>query len=61
MKDERAKERVSQCIVRVQAGLLGDAKFFDGIGELGIDYDPGDRVYFVQRGEVLIILILWGR
>jgi putative addiction module killer protein len=55
LKDERAKERISQCIVRVQAGLL------DGIGELEIDYAPGYRVYFVQRGELLIIVILWGR
>jgi putative component of toxin-antitoxin plasmid stabilization module len=25
-------------IVRLQAGLFGDAKFFDGIGELRIDH-----------------------
>ena len=39
-----AQERISQRLVRLQAGLLGDAKFFDGIGELRIDHGPGYRV-----------------
>ena len=39
---------------------LGDAKFFDGIGELRIDYGPGYRVYFVQRQRVVIILLCGG-
>lgn len=47
-------------IVRLEAGLLGDTKFFDGIGELRIDHGPGYRVYFVQRGRVLIILLCGG-
>jgi len=40
--------------------LLGDAKFFDGIGELRIDYGPGYRVYLVRRGDVLVILLCGG-
>lgn len=60
LKDERARTRVAQRIVRLQAGLFGDAKFFQGIGELRIDQGPGYRVYFVQRGNVLIILLCGG-
>ena len=60
LKDLRAQERIAQRIARVQAGLLGDAKFFDGIGELRIDHGPGYRLYFVQRGKVLIILLCGG-
>lgn len=60
LRDRRAAERIAQRIVRVQAGLLGDAKFFEGVGELRIDYGPGYRVYFVQRGKVLIILLCGG-
>lgn len=60
LKDSRAQERIAQRIARVQAGLLGDAKFFDGIGELRIDHGPGYRLYFVQRGKVLIILLCGG-
>lgn len=47
-------------IVRLQAGLLGDVRFFDGIGELRIDVGPGYRVYFVRRGETLILLLCGG-
>lgn len=60
LKDERARTRIAQRIVRLQAGLFGDAKFFQGIGELRIDQGPGYRVYFVQRGNVLIILLCGG-
>jgi putative addiction module killer protein len=60
LRDRRAQEKIAQRIVRVQAGLLGDARFFDGIGELRIDYGPGYRVYFVQRGAVVIVLLCGG-
>ncbi|WP_363293531.1 type II toxin-antitoxin system RelE/ParE family toxin [Mesorhizobium sp.] len=38
----------------------GDAKFFEGIGELRIDYGPGYRVYFIRRGSTVIILLCGG-
>ena len=60
LRDQRARERIAQRLVRLQAGLFGDAKFFDGIGELRIDYGPGYRVYFVRRGNLLVILLCGG-
>jgi putative addiction module killer protein len=60
LKDLRAAARIQTRIGRVEDGNLGDAKFFDGIGELRIDYGPGYRVYFVQRGKVLVILLCGG-
>jgi len=60
LTDSQAAKRIAQRIVRIQSGLLGDAKFFDGIGELRIDHGPGYRVYFVQRGKVLIVLLAGG-
>ena len=47
LKDTKATEIIARRIVRVQSGLMGDLKVFDGIGELRIDYGPGYRVYFV--------------
>lgn len=60
LKDGRARERIAQRIVRLQAGLFGDAKFFDGIGELRVDHGPGYRVYFARRGPVVVILLCGG-
>ena len=41
LKDTIAAKKIARRIARVQAGLLGDVKFFDGIGELRIDFGPG--------------------
>jgi putative addiction module killer protein len=47
--------------VRLQAGLTGDVKpVGSGVSELRVDYGPGYRVYFVRRGQVLIILLCGG-
>jgi putative addiction module killer protein len=60
LRDQQAKRRIAQRIVRVQSGLMGDVKFFDGLGELRIDVGPGYRVYFVRRGNTLVILLCGG-
>ncbi|WP_337249393.1 type II toxin-antitoxin system RelE/ParE family toxin [Rhodovulum sulfidophilum] len=60
LKDRTAQARIAIRIARLEAGLMGDAKFFDGIGELRITYGPGYRVYFVQQGETIIILLCGG-
>lgn len=60
LKDRAAVRRIVQRIARLESGLLGDVKFFDGIGELRIDYGPGYRVYFVRRGNVVVILLCGG-
>ena len=60
LRDRRAVERISVRITRMQAGHLGDVKYFDRIGELRIDYGPGYRVYFVRRGTMIIILLCGG-
>ena len=61
LADRRAADRIAQRIVRVQSGLLGDVKpVGDGVSELRVDHGPGYRVYFVQRGRVLIVLLCGG-
>ena len=61
LADRRAAARIAQRIVRLQAGLLGDVKpVGGGVSELRVDHGPGYRVYFVQRGPVLIFLLCGG-
>jgi len=60
LRDVRAQARIRVRIDRLELGLLGDARFFDGIGELRIDYGPGYRLYFVKRGNTVIILLCGG-
>jgi putative addiction module killer protein len=61
LADQRVITRIAQRIVRLQAGLMGDARpVGGGVSELRIDYGSGYRVYFVQRGQVLIILLCGG-
>lgn len=60
LRDQRAVARITTRIARVEAGLMGDVKYFDGIGELRVDYGPGYRVYFTKRGQTIIILLCGG-
>lgn len=60
MTDKSGARRIVQRIARLEIGNFGDAKFFDGIGELRIHYGPGYRVYFAKRGDVLVILLCGG-
>lgn len=61
LKDERARARVIARIDRLSLGNPGDVKpVGQGVSEMRIDYGPGYRVYFVQRGEVLIVVLAGG-
>jgi putative addiction module killer protein len=60
LADTTARARIAVRLRRMEAGNFGDAKFFDGIGELRIDYGPGYRVYFVREGKILVVLLCGG-
>jgi putative addiction module killer protein len=58
LRDQKAR-RVR--IRRLSLGIPGDVKpIGSGVSELRIDYGPGYRVYFSQRGPMLIILLAGG-
>ncbi|RCW85292.1 type II toxin-antitoxin system RelE/ParE family toxin [Phyllobacterium bourgognense] len=61
LRDLRAKAIVMKRLDRAIAGNLGDVKWVgEGVSELRIDYGPGYRIYFVELGSILIILLCGG-
>jgi putative addiction module killer protein len=61
LKDPKVKAKVLVRITRLSAGNPGDVKpVGKGVSEMRIPYGPGYRVYFVQQGDRLIILLAGG-
>lgn len=61
LKDGKARALIAARLHRLANGLWGDVTpISDGISELRIHYGPGYRVYFVQRGETLVVLLCGG-
>ena len=61
LRDERARARIDVRIKRLALGNAGDVKpVGEGVSELRIDYGPGYRVYFAQRGSEIVLLLCGG-
>lgn len=60
LRDSRAKGRILARLRRLSLGNFGDARSLGGgLHELRVDYGPGYRIYFVRRGDALVLLA-WG-
>lgn len=61
LKDRVARSRILARIDRMTAGNAGDIKSIGaGISEMRIDHGPGYRVYFTNRGSVIVLLLCGG-
>lgn|SRR5512147_3180383 len=61
LHDGQARARINTRIRRLSLGNPGDVKSVgEGVSELRIDYGPGYRVYFTQRGREVVILLAGG-
>ena len=61
LRDQKARARILVRIRRLSLGNVGDVRpVGKGVSEMRIDHGPGYRVYFVRRGEELVVLLAGG-
>ncbi len=62
LRDGMARARINARVQRIATqDHFGDCKpVGDGVYELRIDYGPGYRVYYTQRGEEIVLLLIGG-
>ena len=62
LRDADARARINVRIRRISlTGNFGDTKpVGDGVYELRVDYGPGYRVYYSQRGSEVVLLLIGG-
>ena len=61
LKDRQAVLRIQTRIDRAESGNFGDVKpVAEGVSEMRIDFGPGYRIYFTQRGLEIVILLAGG-
>lgn len=61
LRDSDARSRINIRVRRLSLGNPGDVRpVGGGVSELRVNYGPGYRVYYVQRGEVFVLLLCGG-
>jgi putative addiction module killer protein len=61
LADRNAQARIVARLRRFEIGNLGDVKpVGESVMEARIDYGPGYRLYFVRRGDLLIVMLCGG-
>ncbi len=58
LKDKRAQVRIVARLRQAESGSLGDWQPVEGeVSEMRVHYGPGYRLYFVRRGQVLVVML----
>ena len=61
LRDQAGRARILVRVDRLIHGNPGDYRnLTGGVSELKIDFGPGYRVYYKQRGEQLLLLLIGG-
>ncbi|HSH91430.1 MAG TPA: type II toxin-antitoxin system RelE/ParE family toxin [Ramlibacter sp.] len=61
LRDALTRKRIEARVFRLAHGNPGDHRnLTDGVTEMRLDFGPGWRVYFTQRGNTLVVLLCGG-
>ena len=61
LRDRQGRAKIYARIDRLEDGNPGNSRSVGaGVVEMKIDFGPGYRVYYVQRGEIIIVLLCGG-
>jgi putative addiction module killer protein len=61
LRDKQARAKILVRIDRLEDGNHGKTRSVGaGVVEMKIDSGPGYRVYYIQRGQILILLLCGG-
>ncbi|PIP72335.1 MAG: addiction module antitoxin RelB [Nitrospinae bacterium CG22_combo_CG10-13_8_21_14_all_47_10] len=61
LKDRQVRTRIQARIDHISLGNFGDCESVGGgVFEMRIHFGPGYRVYFVQRGTKIVVLLAGG-
>lgn len=61
LRDSRGKAKILARVRQIEAGNLGDVEpVGEGVSEARIHYGPGYRLYFIEDGPVIIVLLCGG-
>jgi putative addiction module killer protein len=61
LKDQAGRARILMRVERLVAGNPGQHRnLTEGVSELKVDFGPGYRVYYTQRGTMLLLLLAGG-
>lgn len=61
LKDRQARMRIHARLDRVALGNFGDAEpIGEGLSELRIHHGPGYRLYYMQRGMRVVVMLCGG-
>jgi putative addiction module killer protein len=61
LQDRKGRARILARLESARLGNLGDVKSVgEGVREMRVHFGPGYRLYFAQRGRVLLLLLCGG-
>ncbi len=61
LRDLKGKVKIIARLERAEQGNFGDVKpLGGGLHEMRVHYGPGYRIYYIQRGEIVYLLLVGG-